>query len=403
MPSWVTGNKFELLPNFIKLKLEGPWLENNLMTFLPNLIRLRLFCLKMEKTNYIAHLGFLPHLKELTLSSLINLKYIVESSPIAVNTNAKPCPLLYPSLEKLRLTEVPTLQGWRWRSGVIGRNNNEINIDGTKVSTLRLCVLKELTIGYSPALNAIIQCPVLEKLTLKNTNHNFQVMTVTKEVGDEKGMTSNNPKPRLKKVILLIDHLACLNVPTLAFHVLAYLEIFDEIIGLPRQTYEMMSVSRVESLREFEDVFRGCSSSLQYLNILKCISLKSIVYGGLEHLTVLKELNIFLCINWNVNEGENEDGTPWKPPFHHSLSHLTLNFLHHMVELPKWIQFLTSLQTLKIQNCSGVHSLPKWMSKLTSLKILNLWQCSECLYGRCLGEDWPLIEHIPFIVFDRQL
>ncbi|CAO2830737.1 unnamed protein product [Amaranthus hypochondriacus] len=395
MPSWVTGYKFELLPNFIKLKLEWPWWENNLMTFLPNLIRLRLFRLKIEKSNYIAHLGFLPHLKELTIDSLINLKYILQSSPIAVNTNVKPCPLLYPSLEKLQLTEVHTFQGWRWGSGVIGRDNNEINIDGTKVSPLRLCVLKELTIRSSPALNAIIQCPVLEKLTLHETNRNFQVMIVTKEVGDEKEMTNNDPKPKLKKARIALDLLACVNVPTLTFHVLAYLEISDDKFFRPK----------VQSLKEFEDVFRGCSSSLQYFSISNCMYLKSIVYGGLEHLTVLKELRIFACMNWNVNEGESEDGTLWKPPFHYSLFHLTLKFLYQMVELPKWIQFLTSLQTLKIQQCETLHSLPKWMSKLTSLKILNLWQCSEYLYGRCqksIGEDWPLIQHIPFIVFDRE-
>ncbi|CAO2839092.1 unnamed protein product [Amaranthus hypochondriacus] len=395
MPSWVTGDKFELLPNFIKLKLEGPWWENNLMTFLPNLIRLRLFHLNMEKSNYIAHLGFLPHLKELTIDSVFHLKYIVESSPIAINTTVKPCPVLYPSLEKLLLINVPDFQGWRWRSGVIGRDNNEININGAKESPLRLCVLKELTIEYSHSVNAIIQCPVLEKLTLGKTNQNFQVMIVTKEVADEKEKTNNDPKPKLKKASLPLDLLASVNVPTLTFHVLAYLEILDN------RDFKQ----KVQSLRECEDVFRGCSSSLQYFSISNCMYLNSIVYGGLEHLTVLKELRIFLCTNWNVNEGESEDGTLWKPPFHHSLSRLTLNYLYQMEELPKWIQFLTSLQTLKIQTCK-IHSLPKWMPKLTSLKILNLWRCSELLYERCqesIGEDWPLIQHIPFIVFDREL
>ncbi|CAO2827568.1 unnamed protein product [Amaranthus hypochondriacus] len=404
MPSWVADNNFDLLPNFMRLKLEGHWLENNLVTYLPNLIRLRLFYLKMEKSNYIAYLGHLPHLKELILHGLSNLKYIFESSQIAVNTNAKTFPLLYQSLEILGLYELLDLEGWRWRSGVVGRENNDINVEGTKVSPLRLGALKELVVHKSPDLIAIFQCPILENLSLKFTNKNLQVMTDI-EVGNEKGITCNDPK--LKKFTVDIPYLGWFNMTKLNFHALAYLKIYIEngsfMMDLNEEHGDVLALWMV---RKIANVFRTCSSSLQYLSISTSKDLNNIVFGGLEHLTVLKELYISGCLNWNVNEGDKDDGIPWKPPFCHSLFHLTLSFGNQTDELPKWIQFLTSLQTLKIKHCQGLKSLPKWMSKLTSLKILNLWVCSKRLHERCqeaTGEDWPYIEHIPFIIFDRSI
>uniref|UniRef100_A0A803LYQ3 Uncharacterized protein n=1 Tax=Chenopodium quinoa TaxID=63459 RepID=A0A803LYQ3_CHEQI len=148
--------------------------------------------------------------------------------------------------------------------------------------------------------------------------------------------------------------------------------------------------NKVESLGEAMEVFRSCSASLKYLEISDCDNLKSVVSGGLEHLSALEELKIVCCDN--LNESEEVERV--------SFCQLTLLSLREMVEVPNWIQYLSALQTLHIDDCKKVESMPNWMSKLTSVRELAVGCCSAQLKERCqesTGEDWPNIQHIPDI------
>ncbi|CAO2831533.1 unnamed protein product [Amaranthus hypochondriacus] len=72
-----------------------------------------------------------------------------------------------------------------------------------------------------------------------------------------------------------------------------------------------------------------------------------------------------------------------------------------MLNLPNWMQFLPTIQTLEIHDCENLKAMPNWMSKLTNLKQLKVKQCSKRLERRCKiqGKDRPFIQHIPTIIF----
>ena len=86
-----------------------------------------------------------------------------------------------------------------------------------------------------------------------------------------------------------------------------------------------------------------------------------------------------------------------------SLRELFIQWCDELVSLP-WIGILTSLQTLDIMGCPNLTSLPQEIRNLTSLKELSIYRCS-LLGQRCkrqIGEDWPIIAHVPFVDVDGQ-
>uniref|UniRef100_A0A803LYS5 Uncharacterized protein n=2 Tax=Chenopodium quinoa TaxID=63459 RepID=A0A803LYS5_CHEQI len=248
---------------------------------------------------------------------------------------------------------------------------------------LRLPQLKRLRLFNCPNLTAILECPALENIKLElNENINLSFNERLKIIPISGGEASPYEiGPNLRKVT--IDNVAWLNsLPMNSFHDCAKLCITRDY--------------KVESLGEAMEVFRSCSASLKYLKIDGCNKLKSVLRGGLEHLSALEELEINNCDN--LNESEEVE----RVSFCQSLRSLKLGSLNQLVQLPNWIQYLFALQTLTIHNCKKVESMPNWISQLTSLRKLDVRDCSAQLRERCqepTGEDWPHIQHIPSINF----
>ncbi|KAL4600466.1 hypothetical protein ACB092_11G200600 [Castanea dentata] len=99
-----------------------------------------------------------------------------------------------------------------------------------------------------------------------------------------------------------------------------------------------------------------------------------------------------------------------------NLQTLKLQYCYSLRELPRgikklvnlsslhWIGILTSLQALGIERCPNLTSLPQEIRNLTSLKELRIEDC-PLLGQRCkrqIGEDWPIIAHVPRVLVDRQ-
>ncbi|XP_074320023.1 putative disease resistance protein RGA3 isoform X2 [Silene latifolia] len=83
-----------------------------------------------------------------------------------------------------------------------------------------------------------------------------------------------------------------------------------------------------------------------------------------------------------------------------SLRSLTIHECEALEAVPEWIDSLTSLESLDIFKCPRLKSLPHEISNLSNLKTLSLVGCSSELEERCQspsGEDWPKIQHIPYI------
>ncbi|KAL4600463.1 hypothetical protein ACB092_11G200300 [Castanea dentata] len=112
-------------------------------------------------------------------------------------------------------------------------------------------------------------------------------------------------------------------------------------------------------------------SQLQHISLSQMNDFESLPEEWLRNLVSLRELSIYSC-----------DG---------------LSSLH-------WIGILTSLQALEIESCPNLTSLPQEIRNLTSLKGLRIEDC-PLLGQRCkrqIGEDWPIIAHVPRVLVDRQ-
>ena len=138
---------------------------------------------------------------------------------------------------------------------------------------------------------------------------------------------------------------------------------------------------------------------------------------GMRYLTALQHLGVG---NSEVVDISNDwDEMEW----HGLWTLLSLQFdnLPKLVSLPMGLQYVNSLQNLRIWHCRSLIAIPEWICKLISLQYLSIWDCpnleplpegtgaltslqtlyiDECpiLLKRCnkqIGEDWHKISHIP--------
>ncbi|XP_021756912.1 putative disease resistance protein RGA1 [Chenopodium quinoa] len=155
-----------------------------------------------------------------------------------------------------------------------------------------------LEISDCPNLKLILLCPNLEELNIKKFNERLQITVHITKLGDEKAdvsgsstgsttflssSSSSNDVSKLRKVS--IDDVLWLNsFPREVIHCLVELCIFHNF--------------ELESLKEAGGVFSSCSSSLRSLEIGYCYrKLRSVISGGLEHLSALEALSISSCPN----------------------------------------------------------------------------------------------------------
>jgi len=267
--------------------------------------------------------------------------------------------VFFPCLEQLKLNHLPKLKGWRRDDEIVSSQSRQQHCLLPSLSRLSMLIIWEC-----PELTFIPPCPTVDKLLLLGKfNKRLEIM-----VSDGFGHS------KLKD--LKTGDVGCLKsiLPLKVFRSLKSMEIYQDY--------------KVESFLELRDVFRGCSSSLRSLTIKRCTKLKSVC--GLEHLTALEMLDLRSLPKLNMNndrkgdsEGEiqNHDEMPWHC-LRHCLHSLTITNLPQMVNLPKGMCYLTSLQYLRIVNCKRLKSLPESMRELRYLKRIDVY-CSASLKERC--------------------
>ncbi|XP_021753233.1 disease resistance protein RGA2-like [Chenopodium quinoa] len=366
----------------------------------------------------------LRHLKVLALKGLSEVEYMESSS---INSGDDDELVFFPSLENLKLKNMPKLKGW-WKS----------SSESEESETPHAPKLSRLDIYGCPELTTVPLFPGLQELYLEDFNEALgPIMRETTHGLSSSSVSNNNHKEdqgrqgRLREVTT--DNVGYLtSLPIHSFHDLSDLRIrFDW---------------KVEELKtgEVGEVFRsGRLSSLRSLVIHNCHNLKSISGRGVwDQFTALESLLLIYlpelelededdvsnnksteegCIN-NNNEGSDAE-MPWRylAP---TLRSLFLESLPKVVKLPRGIGCLSSLHSLEIKDCDNLESLtpligglsslqsltidccsnlkrmPEEMRHLTSLTKLRIRRCSPVLMKDCEnknGANWSNIQHIPNI------
>ena len=159
----------------------------------------------------------------------------------------------------------------------------------------------------------------------------------------------------------------------------------------------------VQNLHSLEYLYiQDCKSLMFFPNdvLLGLSSLRTLYIGncekfwpsleGIQYLTTLEVLRIWGC-----------DELISLPGIQHltALRSLRFSCCRGLSSLPKLMGSLTSLSHLTISYCPNLTSVPEGLQKLTALKRLIIQGCPN-LERRCKkysGEDWHNIAHIPHI------
>ena len=160
-----------------------------------------------------------------------------------------------------------------------------------------------------------------------------------------------------------------------------------------------LTILNLPNLQSFAN--EGFPISLRKLrvgNLGGIFSNTAITRWGLERLTCLSELEIeggFLVNTLMKME------VPLLPSSLVSLHIFHLDGIKHLDG--KWLQHLTSLESLKISSCDSLESLPEGLPP--SLSVLTIGSCPllEASCRRNRGKEWPKIAHIPCIIIDKQV
>ncbi|GAU31921.1 hypothetical protein TSUD_271060 [Trifolium subterraneum] len=124
-------------------------------------------------------------------------------------------------------------------------------------------------------------------------------------------------------------------------------------------------------------------SKVEFLHVKDILNFKSIS-GILQHLTKVCELNVKNCMDFDpCNDEDGCYSMKWKELT--NLKVLTFEGIPKMKYLPEGLQYITTLQTLRIERCVNLISLPEWV---TSLQVLDIKRC-------------PMVAALPVAVEDQ--
>ncbi|KAM7486539.1 hypothetical protein LguiA_002548 [Lonicera macranthoides] len=366
------GNKFPTWMMKMMVNIDGRdgrWLP------LENMVEIELRGCK--NCEHLPMLGQLPHLRELKLVEMPNLKCIDTSFYYhgrhhSGDINERS--VYFPSLISFELSVMPNLEEWKEVEKLIFPRLKELKIvDCPKLTVVPGCFtsIKKLTVRV---VNSI--------LPLTNICRNLTTLTSLsiKEVAEltylPDGLLENNKS---------ITNLQIFNSPikSLIFPDLVSLEDLqihncEELTCLPSELLQSCTSLRNLSIRSCSNLIalpelEPVGTSLWYLAIINCYKLTCL--PALDSLTRLiylplgpfsKELNSFPSL------GTLQNMQP-------RLSQLLLYGWSHWKSIPEQLQHLTSLTYVRIEGF-GFETLPDWFGNLSCLQRIIIWDCEKLKY-----------------------
>lgn len=354
--------------NVRKMSIQGfrgmklcDWLSSN---FLGGLVSIELrHC---EKLQHLLPFDQFPYLKHLHLENLPNIEYIDNNSCVSSSTT------FFPSLEKLRIIDMPKLKGW-WR-GEIPSKSAQYAASASLPKALHH--LSKLRISGCPQLVSIPQHPPLQSLTIDGVG--FQLFDMVIRMATNLAADSSSSSSLSKLSTLCIQNID--------------LEFLPQDLFCNMKDVESLSIQHCKNLQMSSSHFVGEEDDTvlywKELGSLRNLSLRDIpkmeyLPKSLKYITTLELLDLTDCPNLVSIEGIGQltsllglriGGCPKLPLLSEevghliSLSHLFIWSCPNLTSLPEGISRLTSLSNLYIKDCPNLTSLPEGLCHLRSLR-----------------------------------
>jgi len=267
----------------------------------------------------------------------------------------------------------PCLPGWMMKQNDSSYSEDGIMLKQTIASHF-LC-LTWLTLKGFPNLRhmrGFVELPSLKNLGLKEMPNLEELWTTSSgfETG-EKELAAQYLFPVLSS--LQIDGCPTLNVipyfPPSLDH-MSLDGINAQLLSTGRFSHQLPSMHRLKGL--LLSVVTGSSSGWELL----------------QHLTKLKELEIYSCNDLTQLPESMRNLT--------SLERLGISSGTALTVLPEWIGQVSALRSLYIKNSPALQYLPQSIQRLTALEKLHISDCPglAARYKRGAGPDWHLVSHI---------
>ncbi|KAK9689209.1 hypothetical protein RND81_09G043500 [Saponaria officinalis] len=352
-------NSLQLPPNLKDLQFSGRKgssfprsFPRRMLNDLPKLVQIHIQ--RCDSCQALPIFSRLPLLRDLYLRELKALEY-VEADDFRDSDRVSDSPVYFPALESLTLHCMGELKRW-------SKVEHDDNVHLGPCSLFpRLRILEIRGCRKSMSLPAMLQ---LESLIASGI-HGELLTSI---------LASSSSTPTLKYL-----HIESIELISLSF----------------RNQYSMRELYMKDcgSLRNISDGMQ-CLSALETLGIENCEDVDAWDTSVWEGLKSLRTLEILGMPNLQV--------LPQGITCLTTLQNLCIVGLLNLTALPENIGDYSQLCDLSIKWSPKLTAVPQSFSSLTSLQTLRIDCCPE-LEKRCQqpdGPDWPLIRHIPTVMFD---
>ncbi|KAK1304845.1 hypothetical protein QJS10_CPB11g01587 [Acorus calamus] len=183
-----------------------------------------------------------------------------------------------------------------------------------------------------------------------------------------------------------------------------FINSYDELASLPNEGFQLLTSLKTLgidycpklSFSTMESSLGGLPSSLESFNLSSSPHIGGSFFTGMHSLVSLQLFSVSDC---PMLTSFPKEGV--KNLIH--LQTLSISNCANLEALPTGLRGLSTLETFDIEYCPQITCLPE--EKLpASLHRLSVNGCPE-LKERCCkegGQDWPKIEHIPFVILDGE-